>query len=907
MLVAASLMNGWLVAAEDATDESRAFVSHQKKASLATLSPFDVVVLDAACVIESSPSKSQQVYARIDLKSALGSGAEAASLVAEKQITPLLSRGFNAVALDGLEAFGKEATSMLLGEISKKLPAAKTLLCNPPVQFDPLIGGKCGALFEGVVTTRDGARNADGSVAERAKQLAAKKAAVYAVEFTAASSLDDAQKLASEAAALGAVPFVTTREMSGVSLAPLRDHSRRVLVLFGWDPKEEEKPSTWPTDTMTADLLQAPLEWLGYESDYLDIGKYALPSDVAARYAAVFLDADLNVPLAMESSAAQWLLAVKSTGVPVLFMGGIPFSTDEAKRMLAEGFGLKGSLESVQKVVNPTVVRADNTIMNAEAKVVARDSDFHDLTAPDKSQVLLSLQGRGADGTLVHFDPVFLTSWGGMWLEPYVVFRGSADSNLFYADPYRILAGLLSKRGVIPAPDATTRDGRRIFYSHIDGDGFATESDFKGHPICGELVRDRILKQFPFPVTVSVIEADMKTLAEGLNDKDRDKIVATAKSIFEMPNIQAASHSFSHPYQWDKNDPNPGIYDEPNMPLKPAAKYPTIDPEREIRGSIDFINQTLLPKGKQVELMLWSGNCRPGTRALQVCREMGVENMNGGNTIVSRLYPGIAGIAPRVMPWDDELQIHAANQNEFMYANGWQGPFFGGFADVVDTFERTEVGRRTKPVNVYYHFYSATSLSSLRALEKIHHWCAGQPLHSITALQYAHIAKDAWRTKVYEVAPRHWLVANQGDLRTLRLPKYLGRPDMARCKGVSGYLEHQDSIYIHTLGERATEIVLTDATAEPITAETARVRLASCSAEIEFSTFDPLKVAFSVADLRPVQAEFAGLQPKAVCDVTIESSTSRIAADETGTLMLSLPAKAKVILDATRSRYALAR
>lgn len=897
---------GALANADDSAP-SRLFVSHQLRASLAALSPFDVVVLDAQCVIESSAAKTQQVLARIDLQSAIGSGNEAAGLMIEKRITPLLGRGFTGIALDGLAAFGKEATATLLAGISKKLPSAKVMLCNPPSSFDALIGSTCAALFEGTSTSRDASGAVDGSLVERVKQLTAKKATVYAVEFASATSVEVAQKIASDVSALGAIPFVTTREMSGVSLAPLRDHSRRVLVMFGWDPKEEEKPATWPVDTMTADLLQAPLEWLGYEADYLDIGKHPLPPDAAARYAAIILDADLNVPLAKESDTAKWLIAAKNAGVPLLFMGGIPVSSDEAKQALAEGLGLKGSLQSVQKIMNPTVTRIDEKLMNAEAKVVARTTDFHDLTAPDKSQVLLSLQGRGADGALLRFDPVFLASWGGMWLEPYVVFRGSADSNLFYADPYRILAALLSKSGVIPAPDATTRDGRRIFYSHIDGDGFASESDFKGHPLCGELVRDRILKQFPFPVTVSVIEADMKTLAEGLDDKDRDKIVATAKSIFEMPNIQAASHSFSHPYQWDRNDPNPGIYDEPNMPLKPAAKYPTIDPEREIRGSIDFINQTLLPKGKQVELMLWSGNCRPGTRALQVCREMGVENMNGGNTIVSRLYPGIAGIAPRVMPWDDELQIHAANQNEFMYANGWQGPFFGGFADVVDTFERTETGRRTKPVNVYYHFYSATSLSSLRALEKIHRWCSEQPLHSVTALQYARIAKDAWRTKIYEVAPRHWLVANQGDLRTLRLPKYLGRPDMTRCKGVSGYIEHQDSIYIHTVGERATEIVLTDAAEGPATADTARLRLASCSAEIEFTTFDPLKVVFSVADVRPAQAEFTGLQPKAACEVTINSSTSRMTADENGTLKLSLPATAKVTIDATRSRYALAR
>lgn len=876
-------------------------MSQQKRVGLGTLAPFDVVVLDPGCALDGPRTgSSQTLFARIEL----GGSVEPASLLSGP-VTAAIKKGFDGIAISRLEGIGVQQAEELLTSFSKNFPSHPIIFCNQPSVLDGLAERTSGCLFEGLFTSVSAA-DSDAAQA-RIRALVARKVPIYVVEFCSSATPDDAAKLADRVAALGAVPFVTTREFSGTSLAPLRDHSRRVLVVFGWDPKEEEKPATWPTDTMTADLLQAPLEWLGYEADYLDIGKTDLPPDSTGRYAAIIFDADLNIPLAKEAGAVRWLLAAKNAGTPLLFMGGIPFGSDEARTTLADGLGIKGSLQPVPKVSNPTVTRVDSGIANAEAKVVARETEYMDLTAPDKSQVIITLQGRGPDGALIRFDPVFLSSWGGMWLEPYVVFRGSSDSNLFYADPYRILTALLSKNGLIPAPDATTRDGRRLFYSHIDGDGFATDSSFRGRPICGELVRDRILKVFPFPVTVSVIEADMRTLAEGLEDRDQEKIVATARSIFAMPQIQVASHSFSHPYQWDANDPNPGIYDEPNMPLKQSANYPRIDPVREIVGSVDYINQNLLPEGKKVEIMLWSGNCRPGVSALKVCRELGIENMNGGNTIVSRLYPGMSGTAPRVMPWGDELQVHAANQNEFMYANGWQGPFFGGFADVIDTFERTENGRRTKPVNVYYHFYSATSLSSLRALEKIHRWCEQSDLHAVTALQYAKIAKDAWRTKVYELGQRHWLLVNQGDLRTFRLPKYLGRPDMARCSGVTGYIEHQDSIYIHTLGRQVTELVLTDETKEPVTAENARLHLAYSTAEIDFAELDPMKATFSVRDLRPIHVEFAGLQPKAVCDVTIDSAATRVTADERGHVKISLPGSAKVTLDATRSRYAILR
>lgn len=889
---------------------TRVLVSLQPKACLATLAAYDVVILDSRCAIDATKAPpSQKVYARVELENPLpGDFQDWAARLVKSPTAPVAARGFNGLALSGLTSVTEDEAAALLDAISKNLPDMPVILCDPPAALDSLRTRVTGFLFEGLFTNREGGPVENPGLAGRIRSLADGKSPVYVVEFApAATASDAAGKLAARVADLGATPLVTTPSLHGTSLAPLRDHSRRVLIVFGWDPKEEEKPATWPVDTLTADLLQAPLEWLGYEADYLDIGKADLPPDAAAGYAAVIFDGDLNVPLAKEAASARWVLAAKESGLPVLFMGGIPFGSDEARRLLASGLGLKGTLQPVPKITGTTVARADASVVNAEAKVTPRTTEYMDLGAPDKSQVLISLQGRGPDGGLVKFDPVFLASWGGMWLEPYVVFRGSSNSNLFYADPNRILTALLSKRGLIPAPDTTTRDGRRIFYSHIDGDGFASDSSFRGRPLCGELVRDRVLKVFPFPVTVSVIEADMRTLAEGLEDTDRSRIQDIARSIFAMPNVQAASHSFSHPYQWDADDPNPGIYDEPNMPLKPAANYPRIDPAREITGSVDYINKNLLPEGKRVELMLWSGNCRPGVRALQVCRELGIENMNGGNTIVSRLYPGISGTAPRVMQWAGELQIHAANQNEFMYANGWQGPFYGGFADVIDTFERTETGRRTKPVNVYYHFYSATSLSSLRALEKIHRWCQEQPLHSMTALQYAHLAKDAWRTRVYEIGPRHWLLANQGDLRTFRLPSYVGRPDMARSKGISGYAVHQDSLYIHTLGQNVTELVLGDEPDGPVTAEKARIRLASSSAEIEFSELEALKASFSVRDLRPVEVEFAGLQPKAVCEATINSATTRVTADDSGVVKLSLPPAATVTLDATRSRYAIAR
>jgi len=674
--------------------------------------------------------------------------------------------------------------------------------------------------------------------------------------------------------------------------AGAKEIPRRVLVLFGWDEKEAEKPKTWPVDTISGEFFQTPLEWLGYEVEYHNIGSGEPPALSTTRFAGILLDGKLQIPAAREADVARWLVGAKDLGIPILFTGSLPFSNDEVLNVLQKKFGIRGKGLTAPLATDIKLTKVDKTIMDAETPVTPRKTEFRDLQAPDGSRVFVSLTAEGPDGTMFTYDPVYLTSWGGMWLEPYVLLPASANCHLYYADPYKLLAAWLAPHGVFPAPDTSTRDGRRIFYSHIDGDGFASDAQFKGHPICGEIIRDKILKVFPFPITVSVVEADILALAASLKDEDSEKFRQIARSMFALPNVQAASHTFSHPYMWEPKDDNPGIYDEPNLELKAAAKYPTIDIEREIRGSVNFINSELLPADKRCEILLWSGNCRPGPDAIRMVREMGMENMNGGNTIISRLYPGMAGIAPRTMWWDGELQVHASNQNEFMYANGFNGPFFSGFADVIDTFERTESPRRLKPVNIYYHFYSATFLSSLRAVEKIHRWALEQPLHSLTAKQFIQLTKDSMHTRVFELGPRRWMLVNQGMQRTFRLPAYLGRPDFHKSKGVTGYTTHGGQIYVHTEGLPQTELVLTDA--DPNLP--AHAYLAESSAEVQWRKFSASNLEFETEDLRPVHMVFGGLPPRGVCEVTVNGITSENTATASGLLPLDLPSKAAVRL-----------
>ncbi len=832
-------------------------------------------------------------------------------MMLEVVVPAALAKGYDGIFLDTLDSaqllpgFSEKTTAALVALIRgvhERFPDKKIVL-NRGFELLPRVAGMIhGVLVESVFQSFDPKTKAfhemkasdTAWLTTRIREVQAKGLPVFAVDYVSPDDPELAMKTAHKLSQLGCAPFITTPDLQGINLGPLREIPRRIMVVHGTDTTSAEaKDAAPPIDTLSATHFQAALEWMGYEFDFHDIGHRPLTSKLATTYAGVIVD-ELNCQKPMTKQVVlAWLQEVKSKKVPILFAGDIPFTDDDIRGEFAQVFGLGGELNSVYGVKEATVAIQDPVIMKGECAIAAHALGFKDVMAPIDAQVYLSIRGTDKLGKKVRFDPCFLAPWGGVWLEPYIALRASQANHFFHADMYALLERWLHGEANFPVPDTTTRDGRRIFYSHIDGDGFASLSDFPGHPPCAEVTRDKILRKYPLPVTVSIVESDVQGWLKTLKKDDSPQYVALARSLFELPHVQAASHSFSHPFIWDANDPNPGHYDASKTTLAADIDYPKVDVQREIAGSIDYINKTLLPKGKQVELMLWSGNCRPGIAALRQCHELGVENMNGGETIISKLYPSLSGVGPRLAKWGDEIQIFAANQNEFMYANGFQGPHYGGFASVIETFDMTETPRRLKPVNLYYHFYSSTFLSSNRALEHIHDWAMAQPLHPITALQYASLVRDAHRTQIYAVGPRHWRIANSGALRTYRLPASAGTPDLARCKGVSGYKQVGSTCYVHTTGKPLVELVLS-APDQPLVAWP---HLVDSSADVTVLRHSNTAFHFTVAGWDKVSIELGGLPADIECPVVIGGKATTLTVNSEGQARLIVPPGSAVAVD----------
>ncbi len=325
---------------------------------------------------------------------------------------------------------------------------------------------------------------------------------VFAVDYVSTDDRSACREAAQRLTSLGTLPFITTPALNGVNLGPLEEASRRVLVLHGWDEKHVGKKSSPADTTSTAQLLRQSLEWLGCKLEYRNAsGEDFLPA--GHDFAAVILDSSLILSAEQQGTLAAWLPSLRARKIP-LQLTGMPWTDSVARSVAMQHLGLGGSAMPAARLVKTSVTAMDSALLSVNTKITSRSLGFLDLVAPADAHIVLGLHGRDALGSEHHFDQAFLTTWGGAWIDPAAQ---AASSQL---DLPAFLAQWLGADRSLPVPDTTTREGRRVFYSHIDSTGFSTPSTLPGFPLCAEVMRDRILGRYLLPVTVSVCEAEMR-------------------------------------------------------------------------------------------------------------------------------------------------------------------------------------------------------------------------------------------------------------------------------------------------------------------------------------------------------------------------------------------------------------
>ena len=491
-----------------------------------------------------------------------------------------------------------------------------------------------------------------------------------------------------------------------------------------------------------------PLEYQGYIQTLYNINKKGLPDpEQMTQYAGVvvWLTIDYKDP----DKLISWIKKLHKHNIYVAFASSFGFNDS----MLLQELGIetKDSQENVQR----RIIHKD-PIMDFEIKSSISNETLY-FSPPIGSKALFTYKDTNGDTS----TPVAITPWGGYALfDNFIADIG--NENMWVINPFEYFKQALRLKP-LPVPDPTTENGSRLFFTHTDGDGYVSRVEFNPEKLSGEMIYTEILKKYKIPFSISFIGAEV--LPNGLYPKLSKRCLTTLKKIYALPNVEPATHTFTHTFFWGKIK-NGNL--KPEYRLKPKGYKYSIS--YETKGMLDFINKNLLNKNKQkkAKTVFWSGDCAPRKNVLSFIYKHNILNINGGDTTINNTEPWLALVAPLGLARGEYYQIYTGEQNENVFTNDWLGPFWG-FKKVVQTFKLTNRPRRLKPIDVYYHLYSGSKKASLNALRYVFDWVLKQPnIMPIFTSSYIPKVMDYYTVSMANEGD-NWLIDGMRDLKTVRL------------------------------------------------------------------------------------------------------------------------------------------
>ena len=771
------------------------------------------------------------------------------AFLTDRVIAPLWEQGYRGFFLDTLDSWqhlartpeqkARQQAGMIaaIRAIKTRFPEAR-LIFNRGFEILPDVHDLAWMVAaESVFQGHDPARGAVTPVSDADRQwLLARlqevreryRLPVLAIDYVAPDQRQLARQTAEKIRALGMIPWVATPALDTLGVGAIEVLPRKVLVLY--NPAESE--DVYVSEVQR--LLAMPLAYLGLVIEYQAITSAPPVMELAGRYAGIV--SWLRDPGVLEGTAwPQWLQTQTDKGLPLAVFGSFGIDRDAAALLR---FGI------VRPSVLPDAnlrIYTQSPMMGFELPLRPRANGLPAVRLAGEGSPLLGLQSATGE----QWHPAALMPWGGYVLAPYTVelLPGGNQGERWHVNPVDFLRAALRRDATVPVPDVTTENGRRLFFSHIDGDGFASQYEGGGFRLASEVLRDEVLRRYPWPVTLSVIEGEVGPT--GLYPQLSPRLEKAARDMYALPWVAAATHTYSHPFFWRQAE---AATEEGYHLAIPEYRF---DMAREISGSAAYINQHLLPPGKRTQAVFWTGNCVATASALDEAAKAGLLNMNGGETTITRSRNTWTRIAGLGLQRNGHFQVFAPNQNENVYTNNWTGPFYG-FDRVIETFELTDRPYRFKPVDLYYHVYSGSKPASLNALHRVYAWVAQQSLHPVFAADYIRKVLD-FNSMVIARTPEGFRVRGAGELRTLRIPGGVpGAPDWAASPGVAGMSAAPEGSYLHLSGAAAELSLAAPARTQAFLAE-ANARLSGFErrdGNLYFGLDGHVPLAFALANAR---------------------------------------------------------
>ncbi len=583
-------------------------------------------------------------------------------------------------------------------------------------------------------------------------------------------------------------------------------------------------------------LAEMPLNHLGLVLVPHDV-KHGLPSDEVMRDARGIVTWFSYVAFKDSQAYLAWLDAQMEQGKKLVVLDHMGVDPGQLEgvvgrklfdRVLAR-LGLRWEREWVQLTYTARLHASDPTMVGFERPFPPIFAPYHRVSLiPGKARSHLSVRRVGRGET----DQLIVTSLAGGYASEDYAGALPVDQWSWYINPFEFFRVAFHTDDV-PKLDTTTLAGRRIYYSHVDGDAWHNISSAEGYrgkqKTSAEVHYEQVQLKYPdLPVTLGPVTADLELAWYG--DDSARKL---AKKMFELPHVEVGSHTHSHPFAWGffRNPdprreapflklypPRPGHTQgdsvwRPEGAAEQQGPPPTgeemskqyqrprsyavkpFDINLEIGGSLKVLSE-LLPPGKRVAIMQWSGDTSPFERVLELTAQAGVRNINGGDPRMDGVYRSYAQLSPLGIRVGRFWQVYSSGGNENIYTDNWRARFYG-YRNLVETLGNAETPIRVKPINVYYHFYIVEREDSLNSLRYVLDFVRTQEIAPITTSRYAAIVDGFYAARIVAIGEERWRIENRDGLQTVRFDRAsLKSVDFARSEGVIGQRHHQGSLYV---------------------------------------------------------------------------------------------------------------
>ncbi|MHC4932032.1 MAG: polysaccharide deacetylase family protein, partial [Planctomycetota bacterium] len=623
-------------------------------------------------------------------------------------------------------------------------------------------------------------------------------------------------------------------------------------------------------------VLEMPLNYLGMVVRRHDIRKGRPPVTWldTARALVTFFDSGGEAP--------RWLWPwlekeVRGRGLRVVHVGDFgPLEDSRGPARLVDWlapFGLAYDPTFIEGPLGIRVEYVDRALCALEADPVGRAHHRGPRNVSPRNRIWVRTTARfGDDAERV---AVATGPWGGLALNPWAAIWGyGAVQRRWHIDPFFFFREALGLTGV-PAPHPQVLNGRRMFFLHVDGDGFEGLSTVRPGALSGAVLGHEVLKHYALPYTVSVIVA---SLTEDLKVSEPTREMRLAREILNLPNVEAGSHGVLHPIRWDR------------MPVAktPASKVVSFEglehyeysPSAEVRESVRFINERLMEPGNHCRMVLWTGHTNASEQTVLECARLECMNINGGVFRWDPFHDSVGFVSPWARCLGDAVQVYAgaANENDF---EGFYDTMPGAFAHIDKTIERAGSPRILKPANIYIHFYSAESPARLVSIHRlIRRWALKEPTAPVFASTYCRAVHSAIVGCRIFRQKDGWDLREFGDCRSARLDGETRHVDWERSDGLLGSRRMNGSLFLHLAGPSA-RVILTERPNPQPHVEQANHLLREFERDERGVTF--LSEAFSKR-----LVVLKGFPPQAPLYVSVAGEVTRVEADENGRFELDL-------------------